>query len=68
MLSPYFECSHAIWSEVRSIAAHRFVVYFDDGEVSDTYAEPILSCPGCGRGLVNHVVLEHGPLRRPNEE
>jgi len=29
----------------------RFVVYFDDDEGSDTYAEHVASCPCCGKRL-----------------
>jgi hypothetical protein len=57
MLTPCPECSHAIWSEVRSFGTFRTAVYFDDEEHSDTYATAVWRCPGCGRGLRDHIVL-----------
>ena len=51
MLTPCPNCAHALWSEVRSVGALRFIVYFDDDEGSDTYAEHIAHCPGCGERL-----------------
>jgi hypothetical protein len=41
---------------VRSKRAFRFVVYFDDEERSDTYAERVRSCPGCGELLAGHAI------------
>jgi hypothetical protein len=67
MLIPCPECSHAIWSEVRSFGTFRTVVYFDDEKRSDTYATAVWHCPGCGRALRDHVVtgsLEPGTTRR----
>src|SRR5215218_1172905 len=50
MLTSCSVCSHAIWCEVRSIGAFCFVVYFNDEQSSNTYMEPITTCPGCWRG------------------
>ena len=47
MLTPCPNCDHALWSEVRGVGAFRLVVYFDDDEGSDTYAEHVSRCPGC---------------------
>jgi hypothetical protein len=55
--------SHAIWREVRSIGAFCLVVYFNDEQSNNTYMEPVTSCPGCGRGLADHVVIEEGARR-----
>jgi hypothetical protein len=51
MLDPCTECGHTLWSEVRRHGAYRFVVHFDDERRSDSYAEHVLACPGCGGGL-----------------
>jgi hypothetical protein len=34
-------------AEARSVGQFNFVVYFDDNERSDSYAEPFTSCPAC---------------------
>jgi hypothetical protein len=41
------ECGHSLWAEARGVGQFNFVVYFDDDERSDSYAEPITSCPTC---------------------
>ena len=61
MLTPCPECSHAIWSEVRSFGTFRTAVYFDDEEHSDTYATAVWRCPGCRLGLRDHVVVLDAP-------
>ena len=58
MLTPCPECYHAIWSAVRSFGTFRTAVYFDDEEPSDTYTMAVWRCPGCGRGLRDHVVFD----------
>ncbi len=58
MLTPCSACSHAIWSEVRSVGSFRTVVYFDDEERSETYATAVWRYPGCGGGLRDHVVSD----------
>ena len=65
MLTPCQECAHALWSEVRRVGALRFVVYFDEEERSQTYAEQVRSCPGCGAGLAGRGLLRHGRALRP---
>jgi len=60
-------CSHAIWCEVRSIGAFCFVVYFNDEQSSNTYMEPVTTCPGCGRGLADHVGIEEYPYYKRRE-
>jgi predicted RNA-binding Zn-ribbon protein involved in translation (DUF1610 family) len=59
------QCGHALWSEVRVIEAFRFVVYFDDDERSDTHAEHVLSCPGCGKGVSRQAPERHGFTFQP---
>jgi hypothetical protein len=51
MLASYSVCSHAIWCEVRNIGEFYFVVYINAEQSSNTYMEPVTTCPGCGRGL-----------------
>ena len=65
MWTPCPECAHALWSEVRRVGALRFVVYFDEDERSETYAEQVRSCPGCGAGLAIRGLLRHGRALRP---
>jgi hypothetical protein len=65
MLTPCQECAHALCSEVRRVGALRFAVYFDDEERSDTYAEQVRSCPGCGAGLASRGLLRDGRALRP---
>ena len=65
MLDPCSECGHALWSELRSHGALRFVVHFDDDRRSDTYAEHVLTCPGCGGGLTLQALERHGFTFRP---
>ena len=44
--------------EVREVASIRFVLYFDDEERSDTYAEHVSHCPDCGVSLVDSAIRE----------
>jgi len=46
------ECGHDLWAEQMPVA-DRFGVWvcFDDEEQSDTYAEQVGRCPGCGAWL-----------------
>jgi predicted AAA+ superfamily ATPase len=46
------ECDHDLWAEQMPVA-DRFGVWvcFDDEEQSDTYAEQVGRCPGCGAWL-----------------
>ena len=56
MLTSCSVCSHAIWCEVRSIGAFCFVVYFNDEQSSNTYMEPVTTCPGCISALFAYRV------------
>ena len=56
MITPCESCGHKLWSEVREVGSIRFLVYFDDDDRSDTYAEHVLHCPTCGLSLVNGAI------------
>ena len=61
-------CGHVLWSEVRSAAAFRFLVYFDDDQRSETYAEHVPRCPGCGVKLGNDAFeREYETTRRARD-
>ena len=63
------ECGHSLWAEACGVGQFDFVVYFDDDERSDSYAEPVTSCPTChnwcGYLVDAHPVREwhHGAQR-----
>lgn len=59
MLTPCLNCAHALWSEVRSVGALRLIVYFDDDQGSETYAEHVARCPGCGDRLDGNALDIH---------
>ena len=42
---------HEIWGELWWVGGKHEWVYFDDLKTSETYAEDITHCPGCGRQL-----------------
>jgi CheY-like chemotaxis protein len=50
---------------VSSVGAFRFVVYFDDDERSDTYAERVRTCPGCSADLARHAQEQPRLAPRP---
>jgi hypothetical protein len=52
------ECGYGLWAEEVPVAG-RFGVWvcFDDEEQSDTYAEHVERCPGCGTWLNVKVLL-----------
>lgn len=60
MRTPCPNCDRALWSEVCIVGAFRFVVYFEDEESSDTYAEHITRCPDCGIRLDGNALKPHG--------
>lgn len=41
------ECGHPMWAEACGVGQFNLIVYFDDDERSDSYAEPVTSCPTC---------------------
>jgi hypothetical protein len=65
MLTPCPECDHALCSEVRRVGGLRLVVYFDEEKRSETYAEQVRSCPGCGAALAIRGLLRNGRALRP---
>jgi hypothetical protein len=42
---------HEIWEELWWVGGTHEWVYFDDLKTSETHAEQITHCPGCGRQL-----------------
>jgi hypothetical protein len=50
-------CSCEQGTEVWWVGGGHRWVFFDDGKMSETYAEQITRCPGCGK------TLEHKELR-----
>ena len=50
---PCQQKSHKIWGELWWVGGHQEWewVFFDDQQTSETYAEDITHCPGCGRQL-----------------
>jgi hypothetical protein len=62
------ECGRALWSEMRHEGAQRFVVHFDEDGRSDTYAEHVLACPGCGGGLSLQALERYSFTFRPRTQ
>ncbi len=56
MITPCASCEHKLWAEVREVASIRFVLYFDDDERSETYAEHVTECPNCGLSLLSDAI------------
>ncbi len=52
----YCECGHVIWSELWWKGTGQVLLYFDDLETSETYAERVTHCPGCGLQLRNGLL------------
>lgn len=42
---------NSIWAEFWWVDRQHRWIFFDDDEASETYAEQITNCPGCGRFL-----------------
>jgi hypothetical protein len=61
MLSLCLECTRALLSGVRRVGEFGVVVYFDDDDSSDTYAEQDRSCPGCSASLAGDDLHEAIP-------
>ncbi len=57
----YCSCAHKIWCEVRYEADLVILIFFDDEETSETYAEQITHCPGCGGGSFVEDLLDPSP-------
>ncbi len=56
------ECGHRLLTEVGSIGVFGTVNYFDDKAGSDTYAERVSRCPGCGLWLYYGADIEPGEV------
>jgi hypothetical protein len=52
----YCRCGHEIWFEVFVEEVLVSLVFFDGVESSETYAEQIAQCPGCGRLPVQRLL------------
>ena len=42
---------HALWGDFWWVGGGHQWVFFDDDDASETYAEQVEHCPGCGRRL-----------------
>ncbi len=51
MLTSCSKCGHRLRSEQGSLGVFRMVVFFDEEEGSDTYAQQVDRCAGCGLWL-----------------
>jgi len=51
MLTSCPKCERRLRSEQGSLGVFRMVVFFDDEEGSDTYAQQVDRCAGCGLWL-----------------
>ena len=56
MITPCESCEHKLWAEVREVASIRFVLYFDDHERSEAYAEHVTECPNRGLSLLSDAI------------
>ncbi len=55
----YCECGHKMWCELRRLEEGLgALAFFDDEEASETYAERVACCPGCGRRPVGQILAE----------
>ncbi len=53
MIIPCISCGHKLWSVDREIHGRLIQVHFDREDTSETYAEQVTLCPGCGRFLIS---------------
>ena len=66
MVSLCEKCGHRLWLEKHPVESIRATLYFDDDETSDTHAEHVTHCPGCGvllgaEAMIPEEILRHGP-------
>jgi hypothetical protein len=47
------------------VGSFRFVAHFDDDQRSDTYAEQVRTCPGCGEGLSRQALESYSFTFQP---
>jgi hypothetical protein len=63
MITPCGSCGHKLWSVDRDVKGLLVRIHFDGEETSETYAERVTCCPGCGKWLIEPVSREVGPPR-----
>jgi hypothetical protein len=63
MITSCESCGHKLWSVVRKVDEWVLRVHFDGVESSETYADQITSCPGCGKWLAESAVWEYYGVR-----
>jgi hypothetical protein len=49
MITPCSSCGHKLWSVDRYVRGLFVRIHFDGEETSETYAEQVTRCPGCGK-------------------
>jgi hypothetical protein len=63
MITSCESCGHKLWSVVRKVDKWELRLHFDGEESSETYADHITSCPGCGKWLAEPAVWEYYGVR-----
>ena len=61
MITMCGQCGHRVRAEVGVTDGRGVLVYFDDDRTSESYAEYVASCPGCGQRLAGNG-LQGSPL------
>ena len=54
---------HTLWGEFWWVGEEHRWVFFDDDEASETYAEQVEHCPGCGNQLERKNLTIMHPVR-----
>jgi hypothetical protein len=55
-------CGHRVRVEVGVTEGRGVSVYFDDDRASESYAEHMASCPGCGQSLAGEGLQGSSPV------
>ena len=63
MITPCRSCGHKLWSVEREVKGWLVRVHFDGEETSESYADLVTRCPGCGKWLVEPAYVEAWRLR-----
>ena len=63
MITPCGSCAYKLWSVEREVKGWPVRVYFDGEQTSETYADQVTRCPGCGKWLVELAFKEAWPSR-----
>ena len=58
MIVPCGSCSHKLWWVDREVDGWMVRIHFDGEETSETYAEQVTRCPGCGKWLIEPASAE----------